>query len=145
MKNAEKIKRAGEFLDYGGSALFSQLLGDGAVSRQEALERLTELLKSYADVCPLIRGRSAAYRFMIKKAGRSGWLKSGYQNVGGSRLKHEERARTEEILGGYISSGGKAAKALKALIFGAVVIVVMALIAAATIAWFEKTIGWVKL
>ena len=132
-------------MDYGGSALFSQLLGDGAVSRQEALERLAELLKSYADVCPFIRGRSAAYRFMIKKAGRSGWLRSGYQNVGGSRLKHEERARTEEILCGYISSGGKAAKVLKALIFAAVVIVVMVLIAAMAIAWFEKTVGWVEL
>ncbi len=106
--------RVAEFLDYGGSELFSQLMS-GCEDRDEGVGRLIKLLEEYSDVCLLIKGRSAAYRFMIRSACRRGWLRKGCGDTKGYRLTQNEREGISGVLEAYISSGGIWAAALKKL------------------------------
>ena len=72
----DKRVRIGEFMDYGGNELFSTLMSEG-VQRSEGIDRLLRLLEIYSDSCRRIKGRSAAYRFMLRRAKKNGWLGTG--------------------------------------------------------------------
>ena len=102
----EKRIRIEEFLDYGGDELFSTLMSNDT-ERSDGIERLVELLQSYSDSCRRIKGRSAAYRFMLRKAQRNDWIGSGAKDLKSHRLTREERERITEKLDQYISAGGR--------------------------------------
>ena len=140
-----KREKVDIFIDYGADALLSQLIGDGGTDRGEAVLRLTELLKNYADRCRFIGGRAAAYRYMIKKARARGWLGRGYQNIKSCHLTEDEREEIRAAVSGYISTGGRKAKYIKAALIVIAATAVLAVLSYAAIVWFERTIESVKL
>lgn len=121
MKKADMIS---EFMDYGGNQLFSTLMTD-ALKHSEGIDRLTELLKSYSDRCRRIKGRSAAYRYMLSQAEKNGWLGRDSANLHSHRLSNDERKRVEENVGEYISSGGAKKKVFLSLSLALLVIAVL--------------------
>ena len=142
LRKLKRREKVGEFLDYGGDELFSQLNKRG-IGRGEARDRLIELLKNYSDSCSRIRGRSAAYRFMLKRASRNGWLGSGSGDLRSHRLTEEEREFIADSLDGYISSGGSRARRFKKLLMIAAGVIVAALAVWAAVSYltseeFEK-------
>lgn len=126
MNKTECIK---EFLYYGGNELFSSLLSSQPENgRAQAIDSLTELLKKYSDRLWHIKGRSAAYRYMIGEANRRGWLTKGGIDVNAYFLTPEESAYVTDKLEEYISHGGASRKALKKLIPVAAVAAVVAVV-----------------
>lgn len=111
----DKSARIDEFLRYGGNELFSSLMGDDT-KRSEGLDRFVQLLQSYSDSCRHIRGRSAAYRFMLRKAQGNGWLGRGSKDLKSHRLTAEEREHIMKRLDEYISSGGRNLRVAKRII-----------------------------
>lgn len=113
-----------EFLDYGGNELFSTLMS-GDMQRSEGIDRLVRLLQIYSDRCGQIKGRSAAYRFMVSRADKNGWLGRGSGDLKSHRLTRKERGYIAKKLDKYISSGGRNSRVFKKLIgIGAVIIAV---------------------
>ena len=135
-----KEKFVSEFLDYGGNELFSQLMGKSS-GRDDALGRLIELLKFCADFCPFIRGRSAAYRSMVKKAVKNGWLSRDSRDLKGHFLTDEERNSVLEALNRYILSGGRSAKLVKAVLIAVAAAAILAAAAFFTVREFEGLAG----
>lgn len=123
----DKCVRIEEFMDYGGNELFSQLMTEG-LQRSEGLERLIHLLKIYSDSCGRIKGRSAAYRYMLRKAYNNGWLGKGSKDLKSHRLTDSEREYIAKMLGEYISSGGRSRIFLKKILRIAAVIVAVGLL-----------------
>lgn len=114
-----KLDKIAEFLDYGGNELFSSLMTDN-LPRAEGIDRLTELLKSYSDRCRRIKGRSAAYRYMLSKAEKNGWLGRGSADLYSHRLSFDETAHIRQSVDVYISSGGAGKRLFFTLISSAV-------------------------
>lgn len=130
-------ERVAEFLEYGGSELFSQIMS-GCGERAEGIERLIRVLKSYSDLCGFIKGRSAAYRFMIRSAGRRGWLGKGCGDLGSHILTDDEHKYISCELSEYISSGGRAAAVLKKLLRAVVYAAITALLIYLLIRYFNS-------
>ncbi len=101
-----KRKKIEEFLNYGGNELFSTLMGN-AETRSGGIDRLVQLLQEYSDHCRRIKGRSEAYRFMLKKAVRYGWLGNNSADLKSHRLTRADRDYIIKHLDDYISSGGR--------------------------------------
>lgn len=121
MDKREKIE---DFLWYGGNELFSTLMG-GSMTRSVGVDRLVQLLQEYSDRCRRIKGRSAAYRFMLRRAQRLSWLGKNSADLSSHRLTREDREYIKARLDGYISSGGRNMRAAKrALMIGAVLLAV---------------------
>ena len=123
----DKRSRIEEFLIYGGDEMFSTLM-TGDTERPEVIDRLVQLLQAYSDSCRRINGRSAAYRFMLRKAERSGWLGSGSKDLKSHRLTLEEHDYIIKRLDGYISSGGRASQIKKKLLNILLIIIAAALL-----------------
>ena len=118
----DKRKQIEDFLDYGGNELFSTLMG-GSMTRSVGIDRLVQLLQEYSDRCRRVRGRSGAYRFMLIRARRLGWLGRGSGDLKSHRLTREDREYIIARLDEYISSGGRNMRAAKrALTIGAVLL-----------------------
>lgn len=122
----KKTNLISEFLDYGGNELFSAIMTDN-LKRSEGIDRLTELLKAYSDRCRRIKGRSAAYRYMISQAAKNGWLGRDSADLHSHRLSGDERTRVEESVGKYISSGGAKKKAFISLLLALSLVAVLSL------------------
>ena len=133
----DKLKLIKDFLDYGGGELFSTLM-NGAEGRLESLERLCELLKDYSDRCRFIDGRSAAYRFMIKRAQKNGWLGKGSPDLKEHRLSDDERGYIEKEVGEYIASGGKGRIILKKALLAAAAAAAIGLLIFASFKYFSS-------
>ena len=125
-----------EFLNYGGNEMFSTLM-HGDLQRSEGIDRLVQLLQMYSDSCWRIKGRSAAYRFMLRKAVRRDWLGRGSKDLKSHRLTGEEREYITKKLDGYISSGGRNLRTMKKLIIIVLAAIAAALFAYATIQGFK--------
>ena len=132
-----------EFIDYGGNELFSTLMHDN-LQRSEGIDRLVQLLQIYSDSCGRIKGRSAAYRFMLRKAQRNGWLGRGSKNLGSHRLTREEREYVMQKLDGYISSGGRNARVVKNLLIISAAILATGLLAFVTIQEFQRLLSFLQ-
>lgn len=128
----DKQSRIDEFLSYGGNELFSTLMGSDT-QRSEGIDRLVQLLQVYSDFCWRIKGRSAAYRFMLKKAQRNDWLGRGSKDLKSHRLTVEEREYITKKLDEYISSGGRNARFVKKTLGIALVILAIGLFVFATV------------
>lgn len=63
-----------QFLDYGGNELFSSLMESDS-DRPQALDRMCILLRK-AVIFGKLKGRAAAYQYMISKANPMGFIKS---------------------------------------------------------------------
>jgi hypothetical protein len=126
-KNTKKTDKLSEFLDYGGNQLFSQVMNDN-LNRSEGIDRLISLLKAYNDSCRRIRGRSGAYRYMVLKANKKGWIGHGSANLYSHRLTAKERNYIEDNVREYIQSGGERARSLKVLRTAVIVFAVVALL-----------------
>lgn len=63
-----------QFLDYGGNELFSSLMESDS-DRPQALDRMCILLRK-AVIFGKLKGRAAAYQYMISKANQMGFIKS---------------------------------------------------------------------
>ena len=100
MNRHDKIE---EFLDYGGNQLFSTLMGSD-MQRSVGTDRLIELLQAYSDSCRRIKGRSAAYRFMLKKAAKLGWLGKGSGDLKSHRLTQADRAYIMKKLDDFLAN-----------------------------------------
>ncbi len=111
----DKRKRIDDFLWYGGSEMFSSLMG-GSETRSVGIERLVRLLEGYSDNCRRIKGKSEAYRFMLKKAKRLNWLGKGSSDLASYKLTKADRAYITKRLDEYISSGGRSRAVLKKLL-----------------------------
>lgn len=122
----DKRRCVEEFLDYGGNELFSTLMHRGA-KRSECVDRLVQLLQTYSDSCKRIKGRSAAYRFMLNNAVRLGWLGRESPDLKSHRLTRKEKAHIIKKLDEYISSGGRDRYVLNKLLGGVSVAVIVAL------------------
>ncbi|MBR1393416.1 MAG: hypothetical protein IJ561_06225 [Ruminococcus sp.] len=108
----DKRRKIEEFLEYGGSELFSTLV-DSGMTRGDGINALTELLNSYSEVCRFIKGRSAAYRYMLRKAGAKGMLGKRVPDLKKYRLTRAEKEHISKNVGEYIASGGVKRKAVK--------------------------------
>ena len=128
----DKRVRIDEFIRYGGNELFSTLMGDDT-KRSEGIDRFVQLLQAYSDSCWYIKGRSAAYRFMLKRAQRNGWLGRGSKDLKSHRLTVEEREYITKRLDEYISSGGRNLRVTKKIIGIAAAILVAGLFVFAVI------------
>lgn len=106
MKKSQKINFVSDFLDYGGSELFSSIMCF-TKTRADAENRLTELLKTYTDNLWLqkSKGRSGAYRFMTAKAAQKGWLKKK-SDLHKAKLTAPEREHIVSNVTDYVNSGG---------------------------------------
>lgn len=124
MKKTEIIS---EFLDYGGNQLFSTIMTDN-LKRSEGIDRLINLLKAYSDRCRNIKGRSGAYRYMLSKAEKNGWLGRNSVDLYSHRLSSEERIYIEDSVSKYISVGGAKAKFCKALLIAVIIFAIMFLL-----------------
>ena len=124
----DKLKLVKDFLDYGGGELFSTLM-NGAEGRSASLERLC---------CRFIDGRSAAYRFMIKRAQKNGWLGKGSPNLKEHRLSDDERGYIEKEVGEYIASGGKGRIILKKALLAAAAAAAIGLLIFASFKYFSS-------
>jgi hypothetical protein len=113
-----------EFLDYGGNQLFSTVMTDN-LNRSEGIDRLVSLLKAYSDRCRKIKVKSGAYRYMLLKAEKNGWLGRGSANLYSHRLSEKERNYIEESVDKYISSGGSRARTFKFLLTAAIIFFVL--------------------
>ena len=136
----DRRARIDEFLCYGGNELFSTLMQD-ETQRSDGIDRLVELLQAYSDSCGHIKGRSAAYRFMLRKAQRNGWLGSGSKDLKSHRLTIEEREYITETLDEYITSGGRNLQTAKKLLCIVLIIIIVALFAYITIREFQRALG----
>ena len=128
----DKLIRIDEFLSYGGHELFSTLMNSG-LQRPEGIDRLIQLLQVYSDSCRHIKGRSAAYRFMLKKAQRNGWLGRGFKDLKSHRLTGDEREYITKKLDDYISSGGRNSRIVTKALGIALVILAIGLFVFATV------------
>lgn len=108
----DKRRKIKDFLDYGGSELFSSLV-DSGMTRGDGINALTELLNSYSEVCRFIKGRSAAYRYMLRRAGERGMLGKRVPDLKKYRLTRAEKQHILENVEKYISSGGVKRKAFR--------------------------------
>ena len=77
-----------QFLDYGGNELFSSLMESDS-DRPQALDRMCILLRK-AVIFGKLKGRAAAYQYMISKANQMGFIKS---KIHAYRLTAAERER----------------------------------------------------
>lgn len=127
---AVRQDKMAEFLDYGGDGLMSQLYSE-AVGREAAAERLAALLGEYGRLPKPFspRGRSGAYRFIIARARKSGWLKSA--DATALRLTDGEREKILMMAEEAARSESRAEKIVKR----AVAAVIGAAIAGAFAAW----------
>lgn len=123
----DKRVKIDEFLDYGGNELFSTLMNRD-IERSGGIDRLIHLLKSYSDSCGRIKGRSAAYRFMLRKALRNGWIGRGFKDLKSHRLTREEREYIEKNLDEYISSGGRNMRVMRKVLSIAAIIIIVGLL-----------------
>lgn len=133
----DKRRLIDEFLDYGGNELFSSLMGSNT-ERSEGIDRLIQLLRMYSDSCWHIKGRSAAYRFMLRKAQRNGWLGRGSKDLKSHRLTRDECEYIVQRLDGYISSGGRNMRIIKKLLIIAALILVAGLFAYIAVREFQR-------
>lgn len=140
----DKRVQIDEFLGYGGNELFSSLMHSN-LQRSEGIDRLVQLLQMYSDSCRHIKGMSAAYRFMLRKAVRKNWLGSGSKDLKSHRLTCEEREYITNKLDEYISSGGRNLRIAKKLLIIGVVILAAGLFAFVTIREFQRSLGQVSL
>lgn len=140
----DKRSRIDEFLDYGGNELFSTLMISDT-QRSEGIDRLVQLLQMYSDSCGRIKGRSAAYRFMLRKAQRKGFITRGVKDLKSHRLTREEREYITKKLDGYISSAGRNARAMKKLLMIALFIAAAVLFAYICVREFQWVLGQVPL
>lgn len=134
MNRHDKIE---EFLDYGGNQLFSTLMGSD-MQRSVGTDRLIELLQAYSDSCRRIKGRSAAYRFMLKKAAKLGWLGKGSGDLKSHRLTQADRAYIMKKLDEYISSGGRNMRLTKKAAGIAAAVMAMGLFAFAMVRYVKS-------
>ena len=81
-----------QFLDYGGNELFSSLMESDS-DRPQALDRMCILLRK-AVIFGKLKGRAAAYQYMISKANQMGFIKS--KKIYAYRLTAAERERITE-------------------------------------------------
>ena len=120
----DKRKKVEDFLWYGGNELFSTLMGN-AETRSAGVDRLVQLLQKYSDSCRWIKGRSGAYRFMLKKAVRYGWLGKDSADLSSHKLTKADREYIIKHLDDYILSGGNKGKLIrKAAIIGLIILII---------------------
>ena len=116
-----------QFLDYGGNELFSSLMESDS-DRPQALDRMCILLRK-AVIFGKLKGRAAAYQYMISKANQMGFIKS--KKIYAYRLTAAERERiTEKVCKStgakyFFKKYGKNVIIYSALLGAAVILVVL--------------------
>ena len=134
----DKRGRIDEFLSYGGNELFSSLMHSDT-QRSEGIDRLVQLLQMYSDSCRHIKGRSAAYRFMLRKALRYDWLGRGSKDLKSHRLTRDEREYITKRLDEYIASGGRNLRVVKKLLCIGAIIIAIGLFIFATVRYIMSS------
>lgn len=112
VREMDKRKCIEEFMRYGGNELFSTLMHQD-IQRSECIDKLVQLLQSYSDYCYRIKGRSAAYRFMLGNAAKRGWLIRESYDLNRYKLTVKEKEYIVKKLEEYIASGGSKSRVLK--------------------------------